>query len=142
MEKTKWNTPFVYTHYGVTRTVNALCNLTHTALGLTNPREFCEMTFDYHPYYKSWFGSTKFGWYWKMHNRHNDNNIKESWFLRTLFRIKLILALPITFVNSCMNKWMGYALKEQPPSIKEYMNRYFKMIKDGYYNIKEREYLI
>ena len=142
MTQTKWNTPFVYTHYGVTRTVNGLCNLTHMSLGLINPREFCEMTFDMHPHYKSWFGSTRFGWYWKMHNRSNDERIKNNWILRALFRIKLVIALPITFINCCMNRWMGYALKTPPPTIKEYMKRYFEMIRDGHYNIKERQYYI
>lgn len=135
--------PFVYTQYGLSWFITVLTNFINCIVGLINPREFLEYCFNYNSCkHKGWFVRTNFGWYWRCTHRRNDASIRQSWFLRNLLRVRMIITLPFSFLHCCVHSSIGYALIEQPEKFGTYMKRYFKVIRDGYYNIKEKEYVI
>ena len=137
-DKFKIFTKFIL--YGIGWPLAVLTNFTTMILGLIDPRQFLEYTFGYNARKKCWFNSTNFGWYWKCTRLSNDYNIKNNWFLRNLLRVRMVLALPISFLSCCFHYWCNGILKNEPPTISVYTKRYLKVIKDGYYNLKEKEY--
>lgn len=128
--------------YGLGWVSTFLHNLVSCILGLINPRQFLEYTFSYNSFKRNWFNRTKFGWYWKCTSQNNDYNIKRSWFLRFLFRVRMILAFPTALMHCCFHAWCKEILKDEPCTISQYLKRYWDIIKDGYYHIKEKQYFV
>lgn len=140
--KLDFKTCCIFILYGVGWPLAVLTNLWNCILGLINPRQFLEYSFDYNSIKNCWFNRTNFGWYWKCTSLRRDEQIKSSWFLRNLLRFRMIMSLPLAFASCCLHYWCRSILKDEPSGIGVYMPRYLKVIKDGYYNLKEKEYYI
>lgn len=128
--------------YGLGWFITTLHNFVSCLLGLINPQQFLEYCFNYNTIKNNWFNKTSFGWYWNCTSSKHDEMIKNSWLLRLILRIRFILALPTAFLHCCFHYWCREILKDEPCNVSTYMKRYFKVIKDGYYNKKEKEYYV